>query len=61
MADDFHKGVNKTLDITVQIGKLTKETLKAALQEFLSGSAEKKRQNGHETAREKITWKTREH
>ncbi len=42
MADDFQKGVNKTLDITVQTGKLTKETLKSALQEFLNGSAEKK-------------------
>lgn len=42
MAEDFQKGVNKTLDITVQAGALTKETLKAALREFLNGSAEKK-------------------
>lgn len=42
MAEDFQKGVNKTLDITVQAGAITKETLKAALREFLNGSAEKK-------------------
>lgn len=42
MTDDFQKGVNKTLDITVQTGKLTNETLKTALREFLNGSAEKK-------------------
>lgn len=42
MADDFQKGVNKTLDIMLQTGSLTKETLRNALREFLNGSAEKK-------------------
>jgi hypothetical protein len=42
MAEDFLKGSQKTIDITVQATKMTKDVLQNALSEFLNGSAEKK-------------------
>lgn len=42
MSSDFESGTKKTIDISVKAEKMTSEVLKAALQEFLSGKAEKK-------------------
>lgn len=42
MASDFESGTRKTIDISVKAEKITADVLKAALQEFMSGKAEKK-------------------
>ena len=39
---DFEQGTRKTIDITVKAEKITADILKSALQEFMSGKAEKK-------------------
>ena len=42
MPSDFESGTKKTIDISVKVEKMTADVLKAALQEFMSGKAEKK-------------------
>ena len=42
MPSDFETGTRKTIALTVQAEKLTTDVLKSAIQEFLSGKAEKK-------------------
>jgi hypothetical protein len=42
MSDDFQKGTQKTIDITVQAMKITKDVLQDVLSEFMNGSVEKK-------------------
>ena len=42
LSSDFESGTRKTIDITVKAEKLTADILKSALQEFMSGKAEKK-------------------
>ena len=42
MSSDFESGTRKTIDITVKAEKITADVLKSALQEFMSGKAEKK-------------------
>ncbi len=41
MPSDFENGTRKIIDITLKAEKLTADVLKAALQEFVSGRAEK--------------------
>lgn len=41
MPSDFENGARKTLDISLKAEQLTADVLKSALQEFLSGKAEK--------------------
>ncbi|WP_295213097.1 PcfB family protein [Ruminococcus sp.] len=42
MADDLQKSLLKTIDVTIQTSKMTDEVLKQAMNDFLSGAAEKK-------------------
>ena len=42
MVSDFESGTKKTIDLTMKTEKTTSEILKTAMQEFLSGKAEKK-------------------
>lgn len=42
MPSDFETGTRKTIALTMQAEKLTADVLKSAMQEFLSGNAEKK-------------------
>lgn len=42
MPSDYENGAKKTIDISLKAERMTSEILKAALQEFLSGKAEKK-------------------
>ena len=42
MPSDFESGTKKTIDISVKAEKMTADVLRSALQEFLSGKAEKK-------------------
>ena len=42
MPSDFESGTRKTIDISIKAEKMTADVLKAALQEFMSGKAEKK-------------------
>lgn len=42
MLSDQENGVKKTIDISIEAEKMTTDVLKAALQEFMSGKAEKK-------------------
>lgn len=41
LSSDFESGTRKTIDITVKAEKMTADILKSALQEFMSGKAEK--------------------
>lgn len=41
MQNDFEKGAENTIDITVQAAKLTSEVLRSALNNYLNGKAEK--------------------
>ena len=41
LSSDFESGTRKTIDITVKAEKITADVLKSALQEFMSGKAEK--------------------
>ena len=42
MPSDFESGAKKTIDISIKAEKMTADVLKSALQEFMSGKAEKK-------------------
>ncbi len=42
MPSDYESGAKKTIDISIKAEKMTADVLKAALQEFMSGKAEKK-------------------
>ena len=42
MPSDYESGAKKTIDISVKAEKMTAEILRSALQEFMSGKAEKK-------------------
>ena len=42
MPSDYESGAKKTIDISIKTEKMTADVLKSALQEFLSGKAEKK-------------------
>lgn len=42
MADDLQKSLLKTIDVTIQTSKMTDDVLKQAMNDFLSGAAEKK-------------------
>ena len=42
MPSDFESGTKKTIDISIKAEKMTANVLKSALQEFMSGKAEKK-------------------
>ena len=42
MPSDYKSGAKKTIDISIKAEKMTADVLKAALQEFMSGKAEKK-------------------
>ena len=42
MPSDYENGAKKTIDISIKAEKMTADVLKSALQEFLSGKAEKK-------------------
>lgn len=45
MPSDYENGAKKTIDISIKAEKMTANVLKSALQEFMSGKAEKKRAN----------------
>ena len=42
MPSGYESGAKKTIDISIKAEKMTADVLKSALQEFLSGKAEKK-------------------
>ena len=42
MPSDYENGAKKTIDISIKAEKMTADVLKSALQEFMSGKAEKK-------------------
>ena len=42
MSSDFESAAKKTIDISVKAEKVTSDVLKSALQEFMTGKAEKK-------------------
>lgn len=42
MPSDFERGTKKTIDISVKAQKITSDILKSAMQELLSGKADKK-------------------
>ena len=42
MPSDYENGAKKTIDISIKAEKMTADILKSALQEFMSGKAEKK-------------------
>ena len=42
MPSDYESGAKKTIDISIKAEKMTADVLKSALQEFMSGKAEKK-------------------
>lgn len=42
MPSDYENGAKKTIDISIKAEKMTANVLKSALQEFMSGKAEKK-------------------
>ena len=53
MPSDYENGAKKTIDISIKTEKLTADVLKAALQEFLSGKAEKKGRMSYKQLQEK--------
>ena len=53
MPSDYENGAKKTIDISIKAEKLTADVLKAALQEFLSGKAEKKGRMTYKQLQEK--------
>ncbi len=53
MPSDYENGAKKTIDISIKTEKLTADVLKAALQEFLSGKAEKKGRMTYKQLQEK--------
>ena len=42
MSTDFEKGLRKTIDLSVRSREFTVDTLKSAMQDFLSGSRREK-------------------
>ena len=42
MPSDFESGTKKTIDLSMKAEKITADVLRSAMQEFLSGKAEKK-------------------
>ena len=42
MPSDFESGTRKTIDLSVKAEKITSDVLRLAMQEFMSGKAEKK-------------------
>ena len=42
MPSDFESGTRKTIDLSVKAEKITSDVLRSAMQEFLSGKADKK-------------------
>lgn len=42
MANGYENGTKKTIDLTIKAEKISSDILKEALQEFMSGKAEKK-------------------
>ena len=42
MSTDFEKGLRKTIDLSVRSREFTVDTLKSAMQDFLSGKSQKK-------------------
>lgn len=42
MATDYESGTKKTIELSIKAEKITSDILKSAMQEFLSGKAEKK-------------------
>ena len=61
MPSDYENGAKKTIDISIKAEKMTADVLKSALQEFLSGKAEKKRTNDLQAITGKVTVKARQH
>ena len=53
MPSDFESGAKKTIDISIKAEKMTADVLKSALQEFLSGKAEKKGRMTYKQLQEK--------
>lgn len=53
MPSDFESGTKKTIDISIKAEKMTADVLKSALQEFLSGKAEKKGRMTYKQLQEK--------
>ena len=42
MSTDFEKGLRKTIDLSVRSREFTVDTLKSAMQDFLSGKSQRK-------------------
>lgn len=53
MPSDYENGAKKTINISIKTEKLTADVLKAALQEFMSGKAEKKGRMSYKQLQEK--------
>ena len=53
MPSDYKSGAKKTIDISIKAEKMTADVLKAALQEFMSGKAEKKGRMTYKQLQEK--------
>lgn len=53
MPSDYESGAKKTIDISIKAEKLTADVLKAALQDFMSGKAEKKGRMSYKQLQEK--------
>ena len=53
MPSDFESGAKKTIDISIKAEKMTADVLKSALQEFMSGKAEKKGRMTYKQLQEK--------
>ena len=53
MPSDYESGAKKTIDISIKAEKMTADVLKSALQEFLSGKAEKKGRMTYKQLQEK--------
>lgn len=53
MPSDFERGTKKTIDLSMQAEKITADMLKTAIQEFMSGKAEKKGRMTYKQLQEK--------
>lgn len=53
MPSDFESGTKKTIDLSMKAEKITSDILKTAMQEFLSGKAEKKGRMSYKQLQEK--------
>ena len=53
MPSDYENGAKKTIDISIKAEKMTADVLKSALQEFMSGKAEKKGRMTYKQLQEK--------